>query len=432
MRTLTPAPPRADYTTVKAAIHRKLLQNLNLERLAQMDRGAVLSELTQIIETLVDNEGTPITGLERERLAREVLDEVFGLGPLEPLMRDTAVADILVNGCRNVYVERRGKLEKTDIQFRDDAHVRLIIDRIVSAVGRRVDESSPMVDARLADGSRVNAIIPPLALDGPCLSIRRFANIRLSGAELVANGTMTVQMLDLLKACVKARLNIVIAGGTGAGKTTILNLLSSYISDRERVVTIEDAAELQLQQEHVVRLETRPANIEGKGAIQQRHLLINSLRMRPDRIVMGEVRGEEALDMLQAMNTGHDGSLTTIHANTPRDAVGRLETMVAMAGLNLPDKAARRQIASAVDVIMQISRLSDGTRKVIFISEITGMESDTISIQDIFQFRKRGVGPNGDVLGEFLPIGIRPKFADRLEAAGFKLPPDMFNRPPDA
>ena len=417
---------------MKAAIHRKLIQNLNLERLAHMDRGAVLIELTQIIETLVDNDGTPMTGLERERLAREVLDEVFGLGPLEPLMRDPTVADILVNGCRNVYVERRGKLEKTDIQFRDEAHLRLIIDRIVSAVGRRVDESSPMVDARLADGSRVNAIIPPLALDGACLSIRRFANVKLSGAELVANLTLTVQMLDLLKACVKARLNIVISGGTGAGKTTLLNLLSSYISDRERVVTIEDAAELQLQQEHVVRLETRPANIEGKGAVMQRQLLINSLRMRPDRIVMGEVRGEEALDMLQAMNTGHDGSLTTIHANTPRDAVSRLETMIAMAGLNLPDKAVRRQIASAVDVVVQVSRLSDGTRKVIYISEITGMEGETISLQDIFQFRKRGIGPKGEVLGEFLPVGIRPKFADRLEAAGLKLPPDMFNRPPDA
>ncbi len=429
MRTLSAEPIRADFTAVKAAIHRKLIQNLNLERLAQMDRGAVLSELTQIIETLVQNEGTPITGLERERLAREVLDEVFGLGPLEPLMRDPSVADILVNGAKSVYVERRGKLEKTDIQFRDDTHLRLIIDRIVSAVGRRVDESSPMVDARLADGSRINAIIPPLALNGPCLSIRRFANIKLSGAELVANATMTIQMLDLLKACVKARLNIVISGGTGAGKTTILNLLSSYISDRERIVTIEDAAELQLQQEHVVRLETRPANIEGKGAILQRQLLINSLRMRPDRIVMGEVRGEEALDMLQAMNTGHDGSLTTIHANTPRDAISRLETMVAMAGLNLPDKAVRRQIASAVDVVLQVSRLSDGTRKVIFISEITGMEGDTISIQDIFQFHKRGIGPKGDVLGEFLPVGIRPKFADRLEAAGIRLPAEMFNRP---
>ena len=422
------SPPRTDYTFFKSTIHRKLIQNLNLERLAQMNRESAFQELTRIIENLMDTDGMPITLMERERLAREVLDEVFGLGPLEPLMRDPAVADILVNSAKNVYVERRGLLEKTDVQFRDNAHLRQIIDRIVSAVGRRVDESSPMVDARLADGSRVNAIIPPLALDGPCLSIRRFTNVKLSGAELVTNHSLTTQMLDLLKACVKARLNVVISGGTGAGKTTLLNLLSSYISERERIITIEDAAELQLQQEHVVRLETRPANIEGKGAILQRQLLINSLRMRPDRIVVGEVRGEEALDMLQAMNTGHDGSLTTIHANTPRDALGRLETMVAMAGLNLPDKAIRRQIASAIDVVLQVSRLSDGTRKVIYLSEITGMEGETVSIQDIFQFHRRGIGPRGEVLGEFLPVGIRPKFADRLEAAGMKLPPDMFNR----
>jgi pilus assembly protein CpaF len=422
------SPPRTDYTFFKSTIHRKLIQNLNLERLAQMNRESALQELTRIIENLMDTDGMPITLLERERLAREVLDEVFGLGPLEPLMRDPSVADILVNSAKNVYVERRGLLEKTDVQFRDNAHLRQIIDRIVSAVGRRVDESSPMVDARLADGSRVNAIIPPLALDGPSLSIRRFANVKLSGAELVTNHSLTTQMLDLLKACVKARLNVVISGGTGAGKTTLLNLLSSYISDRERIITIEDAAELQLQQEHVVRLETRPANIEGKGAVLQRQLLINSLRMRPDRIVVGEVRGEEALDMLQAMNTGHDGSLTTIHANTPRDALSRLETMVAMAGLNLPDKAIRRQIASAIDVVLQVSRLSDGTRKVIYLSEITGMEGETVSLQDIFQFHRRGIGPKGEVLGEFIPVGIRPKFADRLEAAGIKLPPDMFNR----
>jgi pilus assembly protein CpaF len=425
---LTTSPPRTDYTSFKSTIHRKLIQNLNLERLAQMNREAALLELTRVIENLMDTDGMPITLIERERLAREVLDEVFGLGPLESLMRDPTVSDILVNTYNHVYVERRGLLEKTDVHFRDNAHLRQIIDRIVSAVGRRVDESSPMVDARLADGSRVNAIIPPLALDGPCLSIRRFANVKLSGAELVTNNSLTLQMLDLLKACVKARLNIVISGGTGAGKTTLLNLLSSYISDRERIITIEDAAELQMQQEHVVRLETRPANIEGKGAILQRQLLINCLRMRPDRIVVGEVRGEEALDMLQAMNTGHDGSLTTIHANTPRDALSRLETMVAMAGLNLPDKAIRRQIASAIDVILQVSRMSDGTRKVIYLSEITGMEGETVSVQDIFQFHKRGVGPKGEVLGEFTPVGIRPKFADRLEVAGLKLPPDMFSR----
>ncbi|HUJ33029.1 MAG TPA: CpaF family protein [Candidatus Acidoferrum sp.] len=425
---VTTSSHRTDYTSFKSAIHRRLIQNVNLERLAQMNREAAFSELTRIIEGLMDADSMPITLIERERLAREVLDEVFGLGPLEPLMRDPSVADILVNSATSVYVERRGILEKTDVQFRDNAHLRQIIDRIVSAVGRRVDESSPMVDARLADGSRVNAIIPPLALDGPCLSIRRFANVKLSGAELVTNHTLTSQMLDLLKACVKARLNILISGGTGAGKTTLLNLLSSYISDRERIVTIEDAAELQLQQEHVVRLETRPANIEGKGAVLQRQLLINCLRMRPDRIVVGEVRGEEALDMLQAMNTGHDGSLTTIHANTPRDAVSRLETMVAMAGLNIPDKAIRRQIASAIDVVLQVSRLSDGTRKVIFLSEITGMEGETVSIQDIFQYQRRGIGPRGEVLGSFIPVGIRPKFADRLEVAGLKLPPDMFSR----
>jgi pilus assembly protein CpaF len=426
--TVITSSPQTDYASFKSAIHRKLISNVNLERLAQMDREAALLELTHIIENLMDTDGMPITLLQRERLAREVLDEVFGLGPLEPLMRDPTVADILVNTAKNVYVERHGLLEKTDIQFRDNAHLRQIIDRIVSAVGRRVDESSPMVDARLADGSRVNAIIPPLAIDGPCLSIRRFANVKLSGAELVTNRSLTSEMLDLLKACVKARLNIVISGGTGAGKTTLLNLLSSYISGRERIVTIEDAAELQLQQAHVVRLETRPPNIEGKGAVLQRQLLINTLRMRPDRIVVGEVRGEEALDMLQAMNTGHDGSLTTIHANTPRDALSRMETMVAMAGLNLPDKAIRRQIASAIDVVVQVSRMSDGTRKVVYLSEITGMEGETVCIQDIFHFQKRGIGPKGEVLGEFIPVGIRPKFADRLELAGVKLSPDMFNR----
>ncbi|MGH9775074.1 MAG: CpaF family protein [Candidatus Acidiferrales bacterium] len=431
MSTLTAPPnrPRTEYTAFKTAIHRKLIQDLDLERLTRMDRESVLSKLTQLIEALVDKEATPITLVDRERLAREVLDEVFGLGPLEPLMRDPEVADILVNSSDNVYVERRGILEKTVVHFRDNNHLRQIIDRIVSAVGRRVDESSPMVDARLQDGSRVNAIIPPLALDGPCLSIRRFASVKLSGAELVTNHTLTTQMLDMLKACVRARLNIMISGGTGAGKTTLLNLLSSYISDRERIITIEDAAELQLQQEHVVRLETRPSNIEGKGAVLQRQLLINSLRMRPDRIVVGEVRGEEALDMLQAMNTGHDGSLTTIHANTPRDALSRLETMVAMGGLNLPDKAVRSQIASAIDLILQVSRLSDGSRRVIYISEVTGMEGDLILLQDIFHFHRRGIGPRGEVLGEFVPVGIRPKFAERLEAAGIKLAPDMFKVP---
>ena len=367
-----------------------------------------------------------MTYQERERLSQEVLDEVFGLGPLEPLLKDPAISDILVNTHKNVYIEKKGLLERTEIRFRDDAHLMSIIDRIVSAVGRRVDESSPMVDARLSDGSRVNAIIPPLSLDGPCLSIRRFGHEPLNADSLLENHSLTPQMLELLRGCVRARLNILISGGTGAGKTTLLNVLSSFISNRERILTIEDAAELQLHQEHVVRLETRPPNIEGKGAIRQRQLVINSLRMRPDRIVVGEVRGEEALDMLQAMNTGHDGSLTTVHANSPRDALGRLETMVAMANLNIPDSAIRRQITSALDVVVQVSRLSDGTRKVTALTEIVGMEGEVVTMQDIFSFQKMGVGENGEVLGEFTPTGIRPKFADRLIASGISLPMEMF------
>src|SRR5580693_509004 len=417
---------RTDFGAVKAAIHRKLIQKLNLDRLTEVNREDVRREVTQILEALVVGESTPMNLQERERLAQEVLDEVFGLGPLEPLLADPTVSDILVNTHKRVYVERKGILEMTSVQFRDDIHLMGIIDRIVSAVGRRVDESSPMVDARLADGSRVNAIIPPLAVDGPCMSIRRFGRDRLNSQDLLANKTLTPAMLELLQGCVKARLNIVISGGTGAGKTTFLNVLSSYISNRERIVTIEDAAELQLHQEHVVRLETRPPNIEGKGSVQQRQLVINSLRMRPDRIIVGEVRGEEALDMLQAMNTGHDGSLTTIHANTPRDALSRLETMVAMGSLNIPENALRRQIASAIDVVVQVSRLSDGTRKVISLAEITGMEGEVVSMQDIFVFRKRGIRENGEVLGEFIPTGIRPKFAEKLEVAGVQLPGSMF------
>jgi pilus assembly protein CpaF len=417
---------RTDFGAVKAAIHRKLIQKLNLDRLGEVSRDDVRREVGQILEQLVVGESTPMNLQERERLAQEVLDEVFGLGPLEPLLADPSVADILVNTHRQVYVERRGILEPTNIQFRDDAHLMSIIDRIVSAIGRRVDESSPMVDARLADGSRVNAIIPPLAIDGPCLSIRRFGRDRLTADDLLANHTLTPRMLELLQGSVKARLNILISGGTGAGKTTFLNVLSLYISNRERIVTIEDAAELQLHQEHVVRLETRPPNIEGKGAIYQRQLVINSLRMRPDRIIVGEVRGEEALDMLQAMNTGHDGSLTTIHANTPRDALGRLETMVAMANLNIPESAIRRQIASAIDVVIQINRMSDGTRKLVSIAEITGMEGDVVTMQDIFLYKKRGIRENGEVIGEFVPTGIRPKFAERLGVTGIQLPVSMF------
>jgi pilus assembly protein CpaF len=412
MAPITAPVTRTDFGTVKATIHRKLIQKLNLDRLTEVNREDVRREVTQILEALVVGESTPMNLQERERLAQEVLDEVFGLGPLEPLLADPTVSDILVNTHKRVYVERKGILEMTSIQFRDDIHLMGIIDRIVSAVGRRVDESSPMVDARLADGSRVNAIIPPLAVDGPCLSIRRFGRDPLTADDLLQNNSLTPAMLELLRGCVKARLNILVSGGTGAGKTTF--------------VTVEDAAELQLHQDHVVRLETRPANIEGKGAVHQRQLVINSLRMRPDRIIVGEVRGEEALDMLQAMNTGHDGSLTTIHANTPRDALGRLETMVAMGSLNIPESALRRQIASAIDVVVQVSRLSDGTRKVISLAEITGMEGDVVSMQDIFVFRKRGIRDNGEVLGEFIPTGIRPKFAEKLLVSGIQLPIAMF------
>lgn len=423
----TPAPSaRTDYSALKAAIHRRLIQKLDLDRLNQLKREDVRREVGQILESLVAGEATPMNLQERERLSLEVLDEVFGLGPLERLLGDTTISDILVNNYKDVYVERRGLLEYTGIEFRDDAHLLSIIDRIVSAIGRRIDESSPMVDARLADGSRVNAIIPPLALDGPCLSIRRFAHERLAADDLVANHTLTDSMLELLAGCVKARLNVLISGGTGAGKTTLLNVLSSYISNRERIVTIEDAAELQLHQNHVVRLETRRPNIEGKGAIQQRQLVINSLRMRPDRIIIGEVRGEEALDMLQAMNTGHDGSLTTVHANSPRDALARLDTMVAMSDLNIPTIAVRRQIASAISVVIQVSRLSDGARKVTSVSEITGMEGDVITMQEIFAFKKHGVSETGEVLGEFGATGVRPKFAEQLAVAGIALPATMF------
>jgi pilus assembly protein CpaF len=420
---------RTDFNAVKTAIHRKLIQKLNLDRLNEVRREDVRREVTGILETLIVGESTPMNLQERERLSAEVLDEVFGLGPLEPLLKDPTVSDILVNTYKRVFVERRGMLEATSVQFRDDVHLMAIIDRIVSAIGRRVDESSPMVDARLADGSRVNAIIPPLAVDGPCLSIRRFAHERLMADDLVANQTFTPQMLQLLAGCVKARLNVLISGGTGAGKTTFLNVLSSYISNRERIVSIEDAAELQLHQEHVVRLETRPPNIEGKGAVHMRELLINSLRMRPDRIIVGEVRGEEALDMLQAMNTGHDGSLTTIHANSPRDALSRLETMVAMASLNIPDNAIRRQIASAIDVVIQVSRLSDGKRRVINIAEVSGMEGEVVTMQDIFVYRKKGVKESGEVIGEFMPTGVRPKFAEKLTVAGIHLPAAMFDHP---
>ena len=418
-----------DFASVKTAIHRKLIQKLNLDRLTEANREDVRREVSQLLESLVLGESAPLNLQERERVVQEVLDEVFGLGPLEPLLADPTVSDILVNTYKRVYVERKGLLELTPIHFRDDVHLMSIVDRIVSAVGRRVDESSPMVDARLADGSRVNAIIPPLSVDGPVLSIRRFGRDRLTADDLLNNNSLTPPMLELLRACVKARLNVLISGGTGAGKTTFLNVLSSYISNRERIVTIEDAAELQLNQEHVVRLETRPPNIEGKGAIYQRQLVINALRMRPDRILVGEVRGEEALDMLQAMNTGHDGSLTTIHANTPRDALSRLETMVAMANLHLPESAIRRQISSAIDVVVQVSRMSDGTRKVVSVAEITGMEGNIVTMQDIFVYRRRGIRETGEVLGDFTATGVRPKFAERLLVSGIHLPASLFEAP---
>src|ERR1700758_3305713 len=426
MSPIVTSTPRTDFGSVKAAIHRKLIQKLNLDKLTDVSREEVRREVSLILEGIVHGESAPMNLQERERLVQEVLDEVFGLGPLEPLLADSTVSDILVNTYKRVYIERRGMLELTPVQFRDDVHLMGIIDRIVSAIGRRVDESSPMVDARLKDGSRVNAIIPPLSVDGPCLSIRRFGRERLTAEDLIHYRSLTQPMLDLLRGCVKARLNVLISGGTGAGKTTFLNVLSSHISNKERIVTVEDAAELQLNQEHVVRLETRPPNIEGKGQVAQRQLVINCLRMRPDRIIVGEVRGEEALDMLQAMNTGHDGSLTTIHANTPRDALSRLETMVAMSNLNLPDSAIRRQIASAIDLVIQVSRMSDGTRKVVSIAEITGMEGDIVTMQDIFIFRKRGIRENGEVIGEFTPTGIRPKFSERLAVTGVHLPMSMF------
>ncbi|MBY0506358.1 MAG: CpaF family protein [Bryobacteraceae bacterium] len=418
---------KPEYQELKFTLHRKLLDKINLEALATIDNQRVRSEVRQALITLIDSEPTLLSSLEKQQISEEVLDEVFGLGPLETLLSDSTISDILVNGHKQVYVERKGQLEITSVTFRDDAHLLRIIDKIVSQVGRRIDESTPMCDARLLDGSRVNAIIPPLALDGPLLSIRRFSQDKLMPGDLVEKKALTKGMMELLEGCVKAHLNIIIIGGTGAGKTTLLNALSFFISPKERIVTIEDAAELQLKQPHVARLETRPANLEGNGAVRQRELLVNSLRMRPDRIVVGEVRGEEALDMLQAMNTGHDGSLTTIHANSPRDGVSRLEVMVSIANSNMQINSVRQQIASAVHVLVQASRLSDGSRRVINITEVTGMEGDMITLQDIFVFEKRGLTPEGKVIGRFAATGIRPKFYEKLLSAGIKLSPSMFD-----
>jgi len=414
---------RAEYQQVKADLHRKILDRLDLEKLGRTTGDSAREEVLVVIRNAVNTEVVPLSFAERERLSREILDEIFGLGPLEPLLKDHGISD---NRFDRVYIERAGKLELTGLSFKDNTHLMQIIERIVSRVGRRVDESSPMVDARLADGSRVNAIIPPLAIDGPCLSIRRFGREPITARQMIENHSLTEAMLELLSAMVKGRLNILISGGTGAGKTTLLNVLSGYIPNSDRIVTIEDAAELQLKQEHVVRLETRPPNIRKPPRREPRQLVINSLRMRPDRIVVGEVRGEEAFDMLQAMNTGHEGSLTTVHANSPRDALARIENMVSMANLNIPERAVRHQIAAALHAVVQIARLSDGTRKVITIAEILGMDGDSVAMRDIFEFERSGIDENGKVRGAFRATGTRPEFAERLAIAGARLRPALF------
>jgi pilus assembly protein CpaF len=411
-----------NFQELKARLHRSIITRLDLTKLNTLGPERVRSEVSRMVEDLLIAEGVALSIIERDRLVSEVHHELFGLGPLEPLLADPTISDILVNSYANIYIERRGKLEKTAISFKDDEHLMRVIERIVSTVGRRIDEAQPMVDARLTDGSRVNAIIPPLAIDGPVLSIRRFGTDPLKMSALIENGALTKEIAMLFEMCVKARLNIIISGGTGAGKTTLLNALSAYIPADERIVTIEDSAELQMQQPHVVRLETRPPNIESKGEVTQRDLVRNALRMRPDRIVVGEVRGGEAIDMLQAMNTGHDGSLTTIHANSPRDTLGRLETMIQMTGMRLSDKAMRQQVASAVDVVIQVARLTDGTRRITSISEITGMEGETVAMQEIFHFERTGIDSMGKVLGRFRSTGIRPRFAERLRQYGMQLP----------
>jgi pilus assembly protein CpaF len=412
----------------KAEIHRTLISKLDLEKLSRVNSTQARQAVSGIVKEIIADQRVPLNFDEQEKIQADLLDEVFGLGPLEPLLRDPKISDIMVNDKDHVFIEKGGLLQRVSTTFRDDRHLLQIIDRIVSRVGRRVDESSPMVDARLPDGSRVNAIIPPLALDGPSLSIRRFGTGPLAANSLVELKSISAEMMEMLSQAVKARISIVISGGTGSGKTTLLNILSQYIPNSERLVTIEDAAELRLAQENIVRLETRPPNIEGNGAIKQRQLLINCLRMRPDRIIMGEIRGEEAFDMLQAMNTGHEGSMTTVHANTPRDAIARLESMVAMGNMNLPEKSVRQQICSAITIVVQATRMSDGSRKVTSIAEITGMEENVISMQEIFTFNKKGIGPDGKVIGAFQPTRIRPKFLERLRVAGIILPPSLFEK----
>jgi pilus assembly protein CpaF len=414
------------FQDMKARLHRMLINRMDLTKLGMLEPDQVHEEVARLAGSLLAQEDTPLSAIERERLIHEVRHELFGLGPLEQLLADTTISDILVNSPYNIYIERRGKLERTNVEFKDNEHLMRVIERIVSSVGRRIDESSPMVDARLKDGSRVNAIIPPLSLDGPVLSIRRFGAEPLRMPRLIDGQALTADMASMFDMCVNSRLNILISGGTGAGKTTLLNALSAYIPVNERIVTIEDSAELQLQQPHVVRLETRPPNIEGKGEVTQRDLVRNALRMRPDRIVIGEVRGGEAIDMLQAMNTGHDGSLTTIHANTSRDALSRIETMIQMTGMRLSDRAMRQQIASAINMVIQVARLSDGTRRVTSISEITGMEGDTITMQEVFTYERKGVDKDGRVIGRFKPTGVRPRFAERLKTYGLQLPRSFF------
>src|SRR5580698_152183 len=415
-----------EFQEIKFTLHRRLLDRINLEALSSIVGDRARIEIRAAVARLVEEENPPLNLVEKERLIEEVLDEVFGLGPLEPLLQDPSISDILVTTPKLVYVERGGKLYRTPVEFKDNNHLLRIIEKIVSRVGRRVDESSPLVDARLPDGSRVNAAIPPVAVDGPLLSIRRFGKELLEGDDLVKKLALTEGMLELLKACVRARLNVVISGGTGSGKTTLLNVLSSYIPENERIVTIEDAAELRLRQTHVARLETRPANIEGNGAIKIRDLVINALRMRPDRIIVGEVRSEEALDMLQAMNTGHDGSLTTIHSNTPRDAVGRLEVLVGMANANMGVRSIRAQVTSAIDLMVQVARFSDGSRKITYITELVGLEGEQVTMQDIFLFEKSGIAENGKVLGRFKATGVRPRFFEKLRSSGIQLPASLF------
>nr|WP_232286647.1 CpaF family protein [Pelobacter propionicus] len=416
------------FQELKTKIHRTLIERVDISKLEQLRGNDLTREIGYIVESLIAEEGVPLNQQEKERLIIEIQHETFGLGPLEPLLADPDISDILVNSCSNIYVERFGKLHKTDIVFRDNAHLLQIIERIVSKVGRRIDESSPYVDARLPDGSRVNAIIPPLAIDGPALSIRRFGVEPLRIGDLLRLGALDDKMFKILEGAVKTRLNILISGGTGTGKTTLLNVLSENIPSTERIISIEDSAELHLKQEHVVRLETRPPNIEGRGEVTQRDLVRNSLRMRPDRIIIGEVRGGEALDMLQAMNTGHDGSLSTIHSNSTRDAMARLETMVLMAGMDLPQKAIREQIASAINIVVQLVRFADGTRKIVKLTEINGLEGDTIVMQDIFVFDQKGVDSDGNIVGTYRPTGVRPRFAERFKVYGFDLPAGIFER----